>query len=138
LEKLIRLRGHHILCLLGFRGLGYSQAFVENLGRVQERAFSSDCTVEVIVSPDDICAACPRLLDAANPCDESRICKKDLSVLRLLSLTPGKTLPAVELYARVRKSIAPEFLQEICSNCRWLDLGYCREGLQRNREVQEK
>lgn len=30
----LRIRAHHVLCILGFRGEGYSREFVENMRRV--------------------------------------------------------------------------------------------------------
>ena len=56
------LRVHHLLCLHGFRGFGYSPEFVSNMQLVRDGLASSpDVEVEVTTSPDDICSACPHL-----------------------------------------------------------------------------
>lgn len=125
MEEIVRLRGHHILCLLGFRGLGYSDEFVENMARVHARVFSDKALVEIVAGADSICDACPRL--ANGKCGKAR--HKDATILSLLSLQPEDRLEPDEIYLRVAEAITPENLSNICARCRWLSLGYCAEGL---------
>jgi hypothetical protein len=135
LEEIIRLRGHHILCLLGFRGLGYSDTFVENMTRVQSRVFSHNCLIEIVSGPDDICSCCPRLAEKCSKKDAgSRINAKDAAVLERISLSPDTQITSEELYKRIAESIAPEDLEVICKRCKWRKLGYCADGIRRIRE----
>lgn len=131
MEEIIRLRGHHILCLLGFRGLGYSPEFVENMTRVHSKVFSSNCKIEIVAGADDICGACPRLTEQT---DETRNCRnvkrKDESVLAYLSLKPGDSIGSTELYAKLARSISTDEFNKMCHKCKWVSLGYCLEGLQ--------
>lgn len=126
-KEIIKLRGHHILCLLGFRGLGYDEAFVENMTRVHARVFFNGSLLELASGPDDICRVCPKLSDGR--CGSSRISSKDASVLDMLSLQPGNVISAKEVYDRVAAAISVEDVSRICSRCKWLGLGYCTEGL---------
>ncbi|MEK7280989.1 MAG: 2-amino-4-hydroxy-6-hydroxymethyldihydropteridine diphosphokinase, partial [Chloroflexota bacterium] len=57
-----RLRGHHLMCIIGFRGYGYSDIHRDRLADVQRRLFSQPfARVEVVIGDDDICIACPWL-----------------------------------------------------------------------------
>lgn len=56
---MVKLRGHHLICLHFFKGEGYSKAFVENLREVVKRA--ENRTLEIVTGGDDVCAACPEL-----------------------------------------------------------------------------
>jgi uncharacterized protein len=130
----MRLRGHHLLCLHGFRGLGYSPEFIANMQSVQSfLAASPDALVEVIASPDDICSACPHFF--ADRCchngedSESRVSAKDRAILSCIGFSCGKTFPAKELFSRVANEFTGEIVN-MCPSCEWLSLGWCAEGLQ--------
>ncbi len=129
----VRLRGHHLLCLHGFRGLGYSAEFRSNMCRVRDRLLGSpDILVEVTASPDDICAACPHLSNERcskrDEDSESRIHAKDAAILSRLSLSPGDRMPAQDLFALTGDRFG-EGLDEVCSSCRWFPLGWCADGI---------
>jgi hypothetical protein len=130
---MLRLRGHHILCLHGYRGLGYSPEFVANMWVVRDRLRDSpNLRVKVLDSPDDICAACPHLADGRcrRKDDESepRVREKDRSILQRLSLAPGDVLPAGKLFDLAAGTFS-DGLDEVCSTCRWFPLGWCAAGL---------
>ena len=58
------LRGHHLLCILGFRGLGYDEAFVANMTRVVGLIRKKPETVFTLTdSADILCATCPRCVN---------------------------------------------------------------------------
>ena len=51
------LRAHHLICILGFRGLGYSKEYVANMSKIVGQLCSSPETlIQVVSKPDDICA----------------------------------------------------------------------------------
>ena len=129
----LRLRAHHLLCLLGFRGLGYSEAFVANMTRVADKLRAQpDTVVELVANPDVICAACPKL--HGDRCGVGATCgraeERDTLVLGFMGLTPGARLPVRAAYDLVRERINREVMaDECCRGCSWFDLGYCTEGL---------
>lgn len=130
----IHLRGHHILCLFGFQGMGYSEEFVQRMAGVQERIRSfPETPVRVDVVADEICEPCPHR--GEHGCarrglgSEWAIQRMDREVLSRLGLDPGAALPARELFALAKARIAPEALPEICRHCQWLAYGVCEEGL---------
>lgn len=51
---IVRLRAHHLLCILTYRGNGYSPAFVRSMSRVVAR-LSRGARVGLVAGPDDIC-----------------------------------------------------------------------------------
>ena len=138
----LKIRAHHLLCLLGFRGLGYSDEFVAKMGKVAKELHSnSTLPITVLAECDAICASCPYNRD--NQCrkkmgSESRVRKKDLEGLRRLGLVAGEQLPVARAWSRVRGRVTAQDLTEICRECEWLGLGYCAKGLVRLRSEQKE
>lgn len=132
----MKLRGHHLLCLLGFRGLGYSPEFVENMSGIAQRLRSSPQTrIEIVRQPDDICTPCPFLGKKGcrdkGPNSEKRKIERDKDVMGRLNVETGDKLSWLEIRKRIRPSISPGDLDEICRDCEWLPQGYCAEGLKK-------
>jgi hypothetical protein len=134
----LRLRGHHLLCLFGFRGFGYSPEFVEGMSRVARTFFADEpANVMLVEGCDDICEACPHRTErgcAKQPDAGERISARDRSVLELLRLSPGGTFVNNDLRRRVLDRFAPGALHDICKGCEWLEEGWCEEGLRVRRE----
>lgn len=138
----VRLRGHTLLCLQGFRGEGYSPGFVDNLGKIhRELAEDPDRWVEIVDSPDVICGVCPH--QALSGCtlngeaSEEAMQAQDRHVLALLGLQAGMTVRWREVLERIGQAVRGGDLPDICGQCRWLPLGYCREGIERLRSNEE-
>ncbi|HJU06481.1 MAG TPA: DUF1284 domain-containing protein [Nitrospiraceae bacterium] len=136
----LRLRGHTLLCLQGFRGEGYSPGFVENLTAIHRRLLEyPDQPVEIIAGPDAVCAACPH--HAPSGCtlnhdlSEVEMHAQDRHVLALLHFRVGEIVTWREILDRIRTSLTGDQLPGICGQCRWLPLGYCREGVERLRSA---
>jgi hypothetical protein len=131
----LKIRSHHLLCVLGFRGLGYSKAFVSNMGRVVGELRSDPrLPITLVVGCDAICVSCPhnkggKCLKRAN--SEVDVPAQDLELLERLGLEAGTQMLAGEAWGKVKQTLAPGDLTEICGNCEWLGLGYCAEGLER-------
>ena len=105
----LEIRGHHLLCLLGFRGLGYGQEFVQKMGEVAEELHSnSTIPIKVLAECDVICASCPHNTDdncQKEKDSEPRVKNKDFQVLRKLGFEVGEQMPAAKAWARVRKKM---------------------------------
>lgn len=134
----VRLRAHTLLCLQGFRGEGYSPSFIDNLARIHRvLAEHPEQWVEVVDAPDTVCGACPHL--ALSGCSlngdgfEEIMQAQDRHVLRLLGLSAGIRVRWSEILDRIRTAITGDSLPSICGQCRWLPLGYCRDGIERLR-----
>lgn len=134
----IPLRGHTLLCLQGFRGLGYSAGFVDNLAALHRRLHDApDLLVTVSDKPDAVCGACPHHGPAGCALNgegsEAPMQQQDRVVLSRLGLQAGEALPWRMVLARIASTIEGSDLAGICGSCRWLSLGYCREGIERLR-----
>lgn len=129
-----RLRAHTLLCLQGFRGKGYSPGFVENMASVH-RALTEhpESWVEVLASPDVVCGACPHQQTSGCTLNgdqsEEEMRDQDRVVLEKLGLEAGSHVCWREILERIRRSVGGDDLPSICGTCRWLPLGYCREGI---------
>jgi hypothetical protein len=139
----IRLRGHHLLCLYGFRGLGYSEEFIANMTALLEGIQRGpERLVELVEEADDICRACPHLRNSGcakkGEESEARVREHDGRILRRLRLAKGRILPAGEAFRLLARSTAPDDLPELCQRCEWLALGYCQEGLREHRMPEAK
>ncbi|MDA8235703.1 MAG: DUF1284 domain-containing protein [Clostridia bacterium] len=127
------IRGHHLLCMLGFRGEGYNEAFVANMGKVVKQ-YKGDSGLEITVADhhDDICRACPHLQEKfcrQSDGSDERLAAIDREVLVRLGLKPGQRVTLREIRERIKENIKPSHLAEICQDCRWLPLGFCQEGV---------
>lgn len=130
MAKSIRLRGHHLLCLLGFRGMGYSERFTANMRDIYETLRRNPDTIVTVVSgPDDLCAYFPE--DRPCHCDNDTVHRRDEIVLRHLNIRTGERLSWREILQRIRAHVQPEHLPVWCAGCPWLGYGVCEEGVAR-------
>lgn len=129
----MKIRGHHLLCLQGFRGLGYSNDFIQKMKKIKRILENRQHTkIKIVNQTDTICKACPH--QSFNRCEFSaqsnnNIIKMDNMVLELLGIKPNTELSYLEVLKLLSIKIKKEDLFEICSNCQWLSLGYCIEGI---------
>lgn len=126
----IRLRPHHLLCIQGFRGQGYSPTFVANMARLKEMLDElPETAVEIAGGVDDICGFCPHLDDGACVRQGQRVDELDRRILARLGLAAGDTSTWSQLVDGIREKVEPTALAELCGGCNWLDLGFCAKGV---------
>ena len=123
-----------VLCLLGFRGEGYSVTFVAEMTAVHRQLTQDpEQLVQLIASPDRICRACVHLRNGGcrlgGPEHENHMRAQDEEVLSRLGLAPGGIYSWTLICNRIRQSIEGKDLDTICTTCPWLELGYCAEGI---------
>ncbi|KRE53654.1 DUF1284 domain-containing protein [Paenibacillus sp. Soil522] len=123
----IRLRGHHLLCLLGYRGMGYSADFCVNMTAIYETLRTNPETeVEIITGPDDVCRAYPQ--DKSNHC-EGTVYGLDEAVLKKLGLKVNERSSWQSLCSRVAETMVPEDISHLCQTCPWEKYGVCADGV---------
>ncbi|PPJ47460.1 DUF1284 domain-containing protein [Rhizobium sp. KAs_5_22] len=122
----VRLRAHHLLCMLTYVGKGYSPAFVENYEAIAARLSAGE-EIELVAGPDDICGPLTANPDAH--CHGESVVERDRAaveaVARLLGspLGPGARItPSASLLSRLRKTFATGEIRTACSGCEWSDL----------------
>ena len=131
--KLI-LRGHHLLCLKGFQGYGYSEEFTENMIEINTKRKSEGMTIHLTNSPDDICKSCPNLKNGLceDELQNNRIVSMDNEVLK--KLDASNDYDAIELFEKIDIIFnTKENVSKICFNCMWHDKCLFYQKLSNNR-----
>ncbi|WP_296887235.1 DUF1284 domain-containing protein [uncultured Methanobrevibacter sp.] len=118
----IKLRGHHLLCLQGFQGYGYSKDFVLNMTRINKLRKTNDCTITLTNDPDDICSACPNLKN--NLCENEKqneiIVKMDEEVLSQLNFDIEYN--SIDLFSEVSSKFnSLKSVENVCNGCKWVN-----------------
>lgn len=137
----VELRPHHLLCIHGFRGLGYGQEFVERMTLVRELLTEDSTRIRLVYGGDIICDACPH--HASGRCvkggadHEDRVHDHDTRVLAHLEEEVGLIQPAGPLLAKVRSVFSNKGIRAVCQGCEWLRLRYCEAGLARGFPARE-
>lgn len=138
-DTTFRFRPHHLLCMLTYKGEGYSKPFVENFDHLIERMNASPVTLEICKGPDDICA--PRLCDPTDKtchCHDSDLLETDKQALadletipKLKKITYGSTIPLTqELIRDLRTAYTNNTIRTACQGCEWKE--FCNEIVQNN------
>lgn len=123
---MVRLRGHHLLCLLTFVGEGYTPAFTRNYRRIAERLSAGEA-IEIVAGPDDICAPMLDLPEAH--CRNDDVGDRDewalVAIAELLGLPlgPGSVLVLDgNRLANLRGAFAAGAIRAACHECEWSPL----------------
>lgn len=123
---MIRLRPHHLLCILTYAGKGYSPAFVANYDAIAARICAGEAVL-IISGPDDVCA--PLLGEADAHCFNASVTERDRLAARDVGALLGQvveegavlTLDAARL-KQMREAFATHAIRSACPGCEWHDL----------------
>ncbi|MCM2496292.1 DUF1284 domain-containing protein [Neorhizobium galegae] len=122
----VRLRPHHLLCMLTFVGEGYSPAFVANYRRLAGRLSAGE-PIEIVSGPDDICApllsdedahcfgASVTGRDAAALADVARLLERELEIGSVIASDPA-------LFEKLRRAFSAGVTRRACTGCEWSSL----------------
>ena len=122
----VRLRPHHLLCVLTYVGKGYNPAFTAAMTAIVSRVASGEDT-EIVEGPDDICAA---LLDdpqahchRSSVAERDRAAARDIGSLLGLEIRSGTSLVfGAALLRQLRASFASGDIRSACEACEWFEL----------------
>lgn len=124
---MIRLRPHHLLCMLTYKGEGYSQEFVQNFDRLTRQLAASGEPVEVVSGPDDVCA--PLLESGECHCFNPSVVERDQKAAAELSALLGEVVaPGAILHltparmAVMRLAFRNGEIRSACTECPWKGL----------------
>ncbi|MBZ9707413.1 DUF1284 domain-containing protein [Mesorhizobium sp. ESP7-2] len=143
----IRLRAHHLLCLLTYVGKGYSPAFTANYDGIAERLSRGE-DILLVSGPDDICA--PLLGEPEPHClrdsaaGRDRQAGDDVEALLARPIRDGVRLDLdAATLIRLRQAFSAGHVRKACQGCEWSGLcsavasgGYRDTRLQRPVETQ--
>ncbi|THE14156.1 DUF1284 domain-containing protein [Bacillus timonensis] len=124
-----KLRGHHLFCLLGYRGMGYSQEYVENMTIVHQTLRKNPKTlVQIVKGTDHLCEKYPN--NGKYHCEDNSIYERDVQILEKMGLRIGQILRWEDVEARIQRDVVPSDIQTVCESCSWRSYGVCEEGVQ--------
>lgn len=125
---MFRLRGHHLLCLLGYRGMGYSAQYVANMTQIHQTLRADPETkVRLVAGPDDLCVKFPE--SQVCHCEDTHIYERDAAILEKLNLEIGQTLPWTDIEDLIKQNVVSGDILNLCSTCSWRSYGVCEEGI---------
>lgn len=135
-----RLRGHHLICVHGFQGMGYSDSFVKNMqtivDEIKDVHFDSD--IQIVVELDDACGHCPHNggnICIANESSNDHVTSMDKKVIEHLNVNVNHVYKMSEIINRTKERVRPEDLDTLCKGCSWLSYGVCKEGIKKLRNT---
>ena len=122
MNKTVKLRPHHCVCLEYFRGRGYSLDFADRMTVLKRRLDGHPETeVEIVSGPDDICRSCPNLADECAVFEKVSTLDREWGAAA--GLAEAERAPWSEIRAGVEKALADEkTFRSICGRCEWLSL----------------
>lgn len=120
----LSIRAHHLLCLQGFQGYGYNDAFVDHLqGIVAILKNHPELLLEVVTTCDAICAGCPHCQESECRKDDGanrRVVALDLTILKYTGLEPNHIAKAVHLLAQINTTFQTRAQRaRVCGDCQW-------------------
>lgn len=122
----VRLRGHHLLCLLTYAGKGYSPAFTAGFTRIAARIAGGE-TIQIVDGPDDVCA--PMLDDPTAHCGNPGVTLRDAASVRDVGDLLGRTIRTGDrlrldaaTIARMRAAFHQGRIRSACIRCDWAAL----------------
>jgi uncharacterized protein len=120
----IRLRPHHLLCMLTFTGKGYTPAFVANFEQVTSRIAAGNEAIQIVDGPDDICQ--PLLAESTCHCHNSSVVLRDRLAAEAISdllhqpiRTGTNLLPHQNLLPALREAFVTGTIRQACTGCQW-------------------
>lgn len=130
------MRGHHLLCVHGFKGMGYDAKFIQKMENIvmDIRDLSKDFNIKIVAGFDDACMACPNKGEKECKAGEGandHVLSMDEKAILHLGLEKGKTYKKSELLALTAQKVSPSDLDYICARCLWLSYGVCKEGIEK-------
>lgn len=119
----IRLRAHHLLCLLTYVGKGYSPVFTANYDGIAERLSRGEDIV-LVAGSDDICA--PLLYEPEPHClregaaERDRQAAEDVEALLARPIRDGARLDVdAPTLIRLRQAFSAGHVRKACGGCDW-------------------
>ncbi|EDS76524.1 conserved hypothetical protein [Clostridium botulinum C str. Eklund] len=127
---MLNLRAHHLLCIQGYLGNGYSKEFTKNMDVIVENLkVNPNIILKVINKVDDICRCCPNKLKN-NLCEsQEKVNNLDSKVLEFLKIEPNREYIYEELVKYIKENLTYDMFYDICKNCGWFSMGYCKSQL---------
>ncbi|MDR2873111.1 MAG: DUF1284 domain-containing protein [Xanthomonadaceae bacterium] len=121
----IKLRSHHLLCILSYMGMGHTPTFVLNFNAIAQRIREGE-DIWIVAGPDDICAPfapsegelprCP----CENAAEKDRLAAEAITSLLGRPVTPETPFEFnADILAKMRAGFSSRQIRQACSGCDW-------------------
>lgn len=117
----VRLRAHHLLCILTYAGNGYNPAFVANYNAIAGRIAEGEDIV-LVSGPDDICA--PLLAEVDPHCHGASVVRRDRQAAEALAELLSRAVAVGERLVLddatlldMREAFARGTIRRACTGC---------------------
>lgn len=117
----IRIRAHHLLCMQGFQGLGYSQEFTQNMAQIIGEIIKNPSSfIKVTAEADSICECCPHNFQGIcnKESTSNNIKTVDSIILEKLDLEEGSVISSLSITS-LTMNLSRHTVQKLCENCSW-------------------
>jgi hypothetical protein len=122
-SKYMKIRAHHLCCIQGFQGYGYSPAFVSNMRTIiSDIKAAPSRPIKLVSECDAICFSCPSKMECSTQksVHSHRIKNMDLAVLEKLNIEEGTVIEANEAFRLVNSKLnTASDIEEVCETCKW-------------------
>lgn len=131
MDTVIRLRGHHLLCMLTWAGRGYSEEFTALFDKVVP-AIRNGAIIEIVKGPDDLCQTLdPQTTPDYHCLGENELWRDDNAIASInerlgLSLAIGGRFTVDEaMLGTLQAEYKSGAIRPACERCQWRD--FCTE-----------
>ena len=122
-SKCMKIRAHHLCCIQGFQGYGYSPAFITNMKAIiSDFKASPSKSIKLVSECDAICTSCPskRECSTQKSAHSHRIKDMDLVVLDKLNIEEGTVIEANEAFRLLNSKLkTASDIEDVCETCKW-------------------
>ncbi|TCD13326.1 DUF1284 domain-containing protein [Oricola cellulosilytica] len=122
----VRLRPHHLLCVLTYVGEGYGASFTANYDVIAERIADGE-DILLVDGADDICA--PLLAEDDPHCHRQSVIERDAKATEALTAplagsvrTGERVVLCKKTLERLRDAFARGAIRSACVGCSWESL----------------
>ena len=125
----MELRPHHLLCIQGYHGVGYSEGFVDNMSHVVKQLRDNpEQQIMVNRKSDVLCSACPGKEKGCSSCGagcgDGLVARLDKETLKWLGISEGEHVYG-QLVEYINEHLTWEVYSRICSQCEWFKNDVC-------------
>lgn len=120
----VRLRPHHLLCMLTYLGKGYTPTFIKNFDALATRIASGEM-IQVVHGPDDVCAPLHSGIPGYHCVDgeislRDTFATQDLEALLDIGLRKNMRLQVdAERLTQMRQAFQAGTIRRACKKCLW-------------------
>lgn len=115
----MRIRGHHLLCIMNFKGRGYSEEFIENMSLIKRKLEEGEKFL-LVIGGDDICSKCPYYKEECQrEFKRGETEEKDRKIVEFLGLKEKEEYFYKNVEGIIFEKMKRKDFENFCKNCSW-------------------